>query len=304
MKTLRARDISVCFRGQDLLDNVTLELETSGVTMLVGPNGAGKSTLIKALLGLVRPDSGSFEIDGERMSIDSEWKRRIGYLPEAVAFSENLTGQQLMNFFARSRAVQSRRVAGVLERVGLAPAARRAIRRYSRGMRQRLGLGVAILADPDLLILDEPTAGLDQEGLALLWSIIDEWRRKGRMVLASTHDLVLMERHVSDICVLHEGRVLAQGTAEDLRCTVGLPHRIWLSTRPAARARLSLLCDAMRNWGRGRIEQLDDGILAEVPPDAILEMMKIQGSFPGVVAGIRVEEPTLDRVYDRLLGAA
>ena len=304
MKTLHARDISVRFRDQPILDTVNIELESGGVMMLVGPNGAGKSTLFKALLGLVRADSGFVEVDGERTPINNEWKQRIGYLPEAVAFSENLTGQQVMRFFARARGVQKQRVEDVLERVGLAAASRRTVRGYSRGMRQRLGLGISILSKPDLLILDEPTAGLDQEGLGVLWSIIEQRQSNGRMTLASTHDLVLMERHVNTICVLRAGRVLAQGTAEDLRNAAALPHRVWLSTHPRTGAKVDLLCNAMRKWGRGRIEEMEGGILAEVPSDAILEIVDIQGGFPGVVSGIRVEEPTLDRVYHRLLGAA
>ena len=171
-------------------------------------------------------------------------------------------------------------------------------------MRQRLGLGVAILSNPELLILDEPTSGLDQEGLSLLWSILEEWQAQGRMVLTSTHDLALMERHVSDIYILRAGRILAQGTAQELREAANLPHRIRLATHGDAGRKVELLCDAMRKWGRGRIERSDDQILAEVPSDAILEMVKIQSQFPGVVVGIRVEEPTLDLIYDKLLGAA
>ena len=133
--------------------------------------------------------------------------------------------------------------------MGLADAGRRAIRGYSRGMRQRLGLGVAILSTPELLVLDEPTAGLDQEGLSVLWSVIAEWREAGRMVLASTHDLALMERRMDEISVLRAGRVLVQGSAEDLRRSAQIPHRIWLETGQAPDAKVELLCAAMRKWG-------------------------------------------------------
>ncbi len=272
--------------------------------MLVGPNGAGKSTLIKVLLGLVRPEPGDFEVDGSRARIDNAWKERVGYLPEAVAFSENLTGLQLLRFFASARGVTRSRVDAVLVRVGLAHAAKRAIRGYSRGMRQRLGLGVAILSEPDLLILDEPTSGLDQEGLSVLWSVVAEWRDAGRMVLASTHDLALMERRMDEICVLRDGRVLARGSSDDLRRTAKLPHRIWLEIGEASDARVDLLCEAMRKWGKGGIERQEDHILVEVEPDHTLELVEIQSGFPGVVRGIRVEEPTLDIVYDKLLGVA
>ncbi|MBW2268990.1 MAG: ABC transporter ATP-binding protein [Deltaproteobacteria bacterium] len=304
MRGLQARGISVRFGRLQVLDDVTLPVRPGQAVMLVGPNGAGKTTLIKVLLGLVHPDFAVFEMNGKRAEIDNDWKRRMGYLPEAVAFSGNLSGVQLLRFFASARGVPRGRVDEVLRRVGLVEAGRRNIRGYSRGMRQRLGLGVAILAEPDLLVLDEPTSGLDQEGLSLLWSVIAEWREAGRMVLASTHDLALMERRMDEICVLREGRVLAHGTVEDLRHSARLPHRIWLEVGQAPDAKVELLCEAMRKWGKGRIERVGDRVLAEVPSDETLALVEIQSGFPGVVRGVRVEEPTLDAVYDKLLGAA
>ena len=304
MRSLTARGVTVRLGRLTVLDDVALELGAGSATMLVGPNGAGKSTLIKVLLGLVRPDFAVFEVDGARTAVDNAWKRRIGYLPEAVAFSENLSGRQMLRFFAHARGVRMDRVDEVLERVGLDHAGRRAIRGYSRGMRQRLGLGAAILSEPELLILDEPSSGLDQEGLSVLWSVIAEWRARGAMVLASTHDLALMERRMDDICVLRAGRLLASGSADDLRRIASLPHRIWLEVDDENDARVELLCEAMRKWGKGRIERRQGRIVAEVGADEILELVGIQSGFPGVVRGIRVEEPTLDVVYDKLLGAA
>jgi Cu-processing system ATP-binding protein len=305
VREIQARGVEVRFGSIQALDDVSVQLGAGRVRMLVGPNGSGKSTLMKVLLGLVRPEHAIFEVDGQRAEIDNDWKRQIGYLPEAVAFSENLTGRQLLRFFAHARGVAVGRVDEMLERVGLAaPACHRRVRAYSRGMRQRLGLAVAILSTPDLLILDEPTVGLDQEGLSVLWSVLDEWREAGRMVLASSHDRSLMERRIDELTVLRAGRVVAQGTADDLRRIAKLPHRIWFKTGEVAEARVDLLCEAMRKRGKGRIERHADHILCEVPEDAILELVEVQSSFPGVVAGIRVEEPTLDLVYDELLGAA
>jgi len=301
MTGLGARGVSVRFGPLQALDDVALRVDPGHAVMLVGPNGAGKSTLIKVLLGLVRPDSAVFEMDGERARVDNDWKRRIGYLPEAVAFSDNLSGVQLIRFFASARGVPRSRIDEVLRRVGLRAASRRVIRGYSRGMRQRLGLAVAILSTPDLLVLDEPTVGLDQEGLAVLWSLIAEWREAGRMVLASTHDLALMERRMDEICVLRGGRVIAHGTAEALRRSASLRNRIWLEVGEAPDPKVELLCEAMRAWGKGRIERVGDRILAEVASEETLALVEIQSGFPGVVRGIRVEEPTLDIIYDKLL---
>lgn len=303
MNSVEARGVFVRIGQVQALDDVHIDLAGGKATMLAGPNGAGKTTFIKVLLGLVRPDLGNFAADGEAIDIDNDWKQRIGYLPEAVAFSDNLTGRQVLTFFARARGVNRNRVSAVLEQVGLGGAQRRAVRGYSRGMRQRLGLGVAILADPDLLILDEPTAGLDQEGLSLLWSVLDQWRNAGRMVLISTHDLALTERRVDDICVLRAGRVVVQGTADDLRRAAQIAHRVLFDVAEDD-TRVGLLCDAMTKWGKGRVERTPGRLIVEVAPDSILEVMKIQSGFPETVRSLRVEEPTLDLVYDKLLGAA
>ena len=304
MKSLTARGLRARLGAVQALDDVSIALAGGQVTLLAGPNGAGKTTLIKALLGLVRPDFGSFAADGEPVAIDNEWKQRIGYLPEAVAFSENLSGQQVLRFFAHARGVDRPRLEAVLEQVGLVHARKRAVRGYSRGMRQRLGLAVAILAKPELLILDEPTAGLDQEGLSVLWSVLEEWREAGRLVLLSSHDLALTERRVDHVCVLRAGRLLAQGSAAELQKEANLAHRILFDVDETHPGKVARLRDAMSQWGRGRVEASEGQLIVEVPPDAVLEVIQIQSSFPGTVRGLRVEAPTLDLVYDELLGAA
>jgi Cu-processing system ATP-binding protein len=304
VKTIHARGISVSFSGLQALDDVSVRLEAGNVTMLAGPNGAGKSTLIKVLLGLVRPEQGRLEIDDQVVSIDNTWKARIGYLPESVAFSENLSGQQVLRFFARARGVSRQRVSEVLEFVGLAGASGRRVRGYSRGMRQRLGLAVSILSVPDLLILDEPTSGLDQEGLAVLWRVLADWREAGRHVLVSSHDLALMERRIDELCVLRSGRVLAQGNKDELRHAARLPHRVWFDVDGTDDERIDVLCGAMEKWGRGHIERLEGRLCVEVPAESILDLMEIQSGFPGAVRGLRVEEPTMDLVYEQLLEVA
>ena len=304
MRTLSARGVFVRLGDVQALDDVSIALAAGQATMLAGPNGAGKTTLLKVLLGLTRADFGAFAVDGERARIDRSWKRRIGYLPEAVAFSENLTGYQQLRFFARARGVPHERVAGVLDRVGLADAARRRVRGYSRGMRQRLGLAIAILAEPELLVLDEPTGGLDQEGLRVLWTVLEEWQDAERMVLIASHDLALMERRVDQLCLLKGGRMVAHGSADDLRRAAQLAHRVWFAVDDADTTRVQLLCEAMTKWGKGRIERRPGTVVVDVAPEAILELMEVQSGFPGAVRGLRVEEPTLDLAYDKLLGVA
>src|SRR5690606_31237042 len=134
--------------------------------------------------------------------------------------------REVVAFFASARGAPRARVAAVLERVGLEGASRRAVRGYSRGMRQRLGLAVALVASPDILVLDEPTGGLDQDALVLLWSVLDEWRAAGRIVLLASHEIALLERRVDRLALLASGRLVAEGTPAALRRSARLPLRV------------------------------------------------------------------------------
>ncbi len=220
--------LTVDFGSVLALENVSIELRGGEVAVLAGPNGAGKSTLIGVLIGLLAPDRGEIRVNGRVAASVGRpaalWLReQLGYLPEAVAFSDNLSGRQVMRFFSMARGVGFSKAEDMLERIGLARAASRRISTYSRGMRQRLGLGVAILHSPELLVLDEPTGGLDQQGQHLLWKILEEWKSAGRLVVMSTHELALIERRATRVHVLVDGVLRAGGTPSELRQQSGLP---------------------------------------------------------------------------------
>lgn len=301
MKRVSLQNVSVRFGRVHALRDVSVSVARGETTMLVGPNGAGKSTLLHVLLGLVRPERGELRVDGAPRAVDNDFKRRVGYLPEAVAFPENLTGRQVLRFFARARGVDRRRVDEVLGRVGLSQSGGRAVRGYSRGMRQRLGLAQAILAGPELLILDEPTGGLDQEGLSVLWSVLADWRESERMTLISSHDLALLERRITRMCVLDEGRVVTDDTPEGLRRSVSLPQRVHLEVAAHANGEIKRLAAAIGQASGRQVEQEGRVLRAEVSPANLLAVLDVRAAFPEIVVGLRVEEPPLDQVYERLL---
>ncbi|MEZ4267745.1 MAG: ABC transporter ATP-binding protein [Myxococcota bacterium] len=303
MKQVALRSVVVEFGKVRALAGVDVDARSGEVVLFAGPNGAGKSTLIRVMLGLVRPQAGHLEVDGVAHRVDNAFKRTLGYLPEAVAFAENLTGRQVLRFFARARGVSNARVDAVLERVDLSGAAKRAVRGYSRGMRQRLGLGLSILAEPELLILDEPTGGLDQAGLVVLWSILTEWREAGRMVVVSSHDLTLLERRVDRLCLLREGRVVAFDSPEKLRELAALPLRVTfgLATDRAQAADFAAAVDlALPGARRG---EYNGALTVEVAPGGLLPLMDVRGSHADAVLTMRVEEPGLDQIYEHLLKA-
>ena len=301
MKTIELSGIEVSFAANRVLDGVDLHCRKGEVMMLVGPNGAGKSTLIKVVLGLVKPQKGGLMVDGRPTQPDKDFKHCLGYLPEAVAFPENLSGRQVLRFFASARGLARRRIDEVLERIGLVDAAKRCVRTYSKGMRQRLGLGIAILSEPELLILDEPTGGLDQQGLTVLWSVLEEWREKERFVLVSSHDLTLMEHRIDRLCLIDAGKVRAEGTPTELRGRAGLPIKVDFDLFGDG-CRVHLFLDQIRRWERvSSFRHVGKRLMVEIPPDALMELMNHKDLDEETVSGIRVNEPGLDDVYECLL---
>ena len=179
-------------RRVEVLRDLTLEVQTGEVFGYLGPNGAGKSTTIKLLLGLVQPSAGRGEVLGFQIG-DALARSRIGFLPENPSFYEYLTGQEFLTYCGRllsvTRSQLREQVRSLLGEVGLSRAADQQIRKYSKGMVQRLGLAQALLGDPELLILDEPMSGLDPIGRKEVRDLILRQRATGRTVFFSTHIL-------------------------------------------------------------------------------------------------------------------
>lgn len=301
MDSVELRDVSVRFGRVNALERVSLEARAGQAVTLLGPNGAGKSTLIKVLLGLVR-SPGQLYVDGRPARVDNAFKQKLGYLPEAVAFPENLTGKQVLRFFARARGTRKARVDEVLERVGLSGAAGRPVRGYSRGMRQRLGLGAAMISEPELLVLDEPTGGLDQEGQGVLWSVLSEWRERGRIVLISTHDLSLMEHRVDLMYLLKSGRLVTRGAPASLRQEAAIPVRVDFELVPDQGLQSAFVSRAESATASLQVHANTASL--RVPAERLMATIDLLSAVPGAVSGMRVVEPGLDVVYDELLRRA
>ena len=295
-------NVQVRFGSVRALEGVDVTLEPGATTVLVGPNGAGKSTLLGVLLGLVRPQQGQLRIDGQERRFGGSYREHLGYLPEDVAFAGNLTGRQVLRFFASARGVPRARIDGALEMVGLTDAARRAVRGYSRGMRQRLGLAVAVLADPDLLVMDEPTGGLDQQGLTVLWDVLRYWKERGRTVVLSTHDLALIERRADQLYVFSRGHVIAHGSPEELRDRASLPARVHVDfdDLDAARAWAARL----RSHDHGEVSEDEHRVSVSVRHGGLYTVLGLVNGEGQAVTNVRVDEPGLDDVYEALLGGA
>ena len=201
------------------LDDLSLQVSAGTVFGFLGPNGAGKTTAIHVLLGFQQPTTGAAFIFGDDVR-HAIARRRIGYLPEQADAYRFLTGREMLQFCGQlcgmSGTALEQRIATVLEEVDLTESADRRIATYSRGMRQRICLAQALLHDPDLLILDEPTGGLDPIGRLHIRQIIGDWRARGKTVFFSSHELSEVEMVCDQVCILARGRVVAQGAPHAL----------------------------------------------------------------------------------------
>ena len=206
-------------RKRRSLEGLTMQVETGEVFGFLGPNGAGKSTTIKLLMGLIFPDGGTARILGRSIS-DIEMHRDIGYLPEQPYFYDYLTAAELLDYFARihdlKAAERKERVAKMLKRVGLETAGKIQLRKYSKGMLQRVGLAQAILHNPAVVILDEPTSGLDPMGRREVRDIILELKKEGKTVLFSTHILSDAEMMCDRVGVIVGGKLRGVGAPEEI----------------------------------------------------------------------------------------
>jgi ABC-2 type transport system ATP-binding protein len=201
------------------LHDLTLTVPAGEVFGFLGPNGAGKTTAMKILLGLVRPSGGQALVFG-RPPAEPAARRRIGYLPEHFRFQEWATGAELLDFHGRlaglGAAERATRIPELLERVGLEGRGGERVRRYSKGMTQRLGLALAILHRPDLVLLDEPTSALDPMGRREVRELVRELAAAGVTVFLNSHLLTEVEAVCDRVAIVSQGRVLASGPLDDL----------------------------------------------------------------------------------------
>jgi ABC-type multidrug transport system ATPase subunit len=242
---LSVRDLTKRYGRRVAIDGLTFTAQTGRIVALLGPNGAGKTTLFKCLL-VITNFTGSVELGGEPVSErGKQVRRRIGYLPQAPAFNERDTCRQAIDFLAELRDAPETQAAALLQRVGLAEHADDRVGELSGGMRQRLALAAALLSDPDLLLLDEPTANLDHESRQRLETLMQELKGEGKTIIVSTHFVEGIDRLADEILVLNAGRAVLQGATRTILSEArGRNFSVYLNgTEPA------VLMDALQTAG-------------------------------------------------------
>lgn len=236
--TLLLETNQLCFQfgATPILHSVSLAVPTASIYGFLGPNGAGKSTTLRVLLGLLPAPVGTVRLFGHDLARQREAVlRRVGALIEMPSLYDHLSGHENLEVTRRLRGLPAGRTAAVLELVGLAADARRLVREYSLGMRQRLGIALALLPDPELLILDEPTNGLDPNGIIDMRELLLRLQREhGKTILISSHLLSEIERIATHVGVISGGQLLFQGSLAELQTRQVAQARLVIETQDAA----------------------------------------------------------------------
>jgi Cu-processing system ATP-binding protein len=288
--------VSKTFAAVRAVDDASFDVASGEVVGILGHNGAGKTTSMKLALGLIQPDEGRIRVMGEdpcgRNS--NHLRRRLGYLPENVSFYQQLSGREVLRYFARLKHVEQASVERLLEQVGLSHAAERRIKTYSKGMRQRIGLAQALLGNPRLLLLDEPTAGLDPQATAEFYGLLDSLRAEGVSILISSHVLPGVEAHIDRAVIMAGGRVCALGSLQELRERARLPLVIRIQGTNLQAGMVPV--DALDQLGYSVTEPNGHRLELHGPVQHKLDAMRLLVNMPGV-DNLDVEQPSLEGLY-------
>ncbi|WP_432381948.1 ABC transporter ATP-binding protein [Duganella sp. P38] len=278
------------------LQDVSFDIARGGMFGLIGHNGAGKSTLFKLMLGLVTPSAGTLHVLGQNAAGAGfrQTRRRIGYLPESFVTYDNLSGREVLHFFADLKRIPRAGCAALLEQVGLTQAASRAVQTYSKGMRQRLGLAQSLLGEPDIIFLDEPTNGLDPQGIADFYAILRTVQGRGATIVITSHILAEIQHRVDQLLIMQGGKVAVQGTLAQLRAGMDTPAALTITAtvplplQAATRAALAASPVALELEGHG--EQLRIRC-------AGAGKMAVLRQLSGCADDITIQESTLEQVF-------
>ena len=284
-------------RKRRSLEGLTMRVENGEVFGFLGPNGAGKSTTIKLLVGLIFPEAGTARILGRPIT-DIAMHRSIGYLPEQPYFYDYLTAAEVLGYFAAfhdlTAADRRERVARMLKKVGLDTAGKIQLRKYSKGMLQRVGLAQAILHDPQVVILDEPMSGLDPIGRREVRDIILELKREGRTVLFSTHILSDAEVLCDRVGVIVSGKLRGVGPPEEIVGVSAQGMEILFELPKAAESAAAILVKATKTGDRYRLKVAEEELYAALE--------QLRGTGARVLSVVQVK-PSLEEYFMDLIEA-
>ncbi|HLI14356.1 MAG TPA: ABC transporter ATP-binding protein [Alphaproteobacteria bacterium] len=288
------------YGAQTALGDVSLAVEPGECLALIGHNGAGKTTLMKLSLGLIRPSKGEVRVLGvdPAEARARELGRVIGFLPESITFHDAMTGREALAFYARLKSEPVSRNEELLDRVGLTAAADKRVKTYSKGMRQRLGLAQALLGRPRLLLLDEPTTGLDPVFRHSFYDLLHEFTARGTTVLLSSHALTELAARTDRVAIVNGGRLVAHGSLAELSRAARLAARVRISVPAGQAARVATVIEVGTKLARVN----DRSVELVCPLEEKLALLRRIESVAALIDDIEIASPGLDEVFAHFTG--
>ena len=292
---IKVEGLSKTYGSVKAIQDVAFTVKNGEIFGFLGPNGAGKTTTIKSMLGLIYPDNGNILINGyDAIKHGKKAKEYVGYLPEKVAFYDNLTAYQNLCFYADMKQVPREICKPLLREFGLADAINKKVGGFSKGMKQRLGMARAVLGNPSILILDEPSHGLDPRGAALIRKKILQMRDEGTTVFVSSHILGEVQAICDRVAIINKGIIVVEDSIENLGSKLRLKPRLIIELETEA----TNFVETVREIA-GVEKVIAHGKILEVVcnPEAKAEVVLKIGGMGEKIINIITEEPSLEDVF-------
>lgn len=306
MDGITIKEITKRYGDKTVVDNVSFHIQKGEIFGLIGPNGAGKSTLIKIMTGLVPQNQGEVILDNLTFKKDSlKIKEKLGVVPQELALMEVISGRDNLEYFGRLYGLTGKRLKGkvdeVLELTGLTEHQKKKVKTYSGGMKRRLNLAAAIMHEPEYLILDEPTVGVDPQSRNHIFNYVKDMNRNGTTVLYTSHYMEEVEALCNNIFIMDEGKEIAYGTKNDLRRILGENSTVKLETDHNAS---SLLQNVQNISGVETVSVKQEGLelLVKTNEFQLSQLIHRVEESGQVITNIEVQEPSLEEVFLTLTG--
>ena len=295
---IKTEDLHKCFKNVKAVQGVNLSVKKGDVYGFLGPNGAGKTTTIKMIMSLIHPDSGNVFINGKNAAENGvDLRASIGYLPERAQLYKNLTAIQTLNFFGELRKVDKKECDELLAKVGLTKWRDAKVGTFSKGMVQLLGIGQALLGDPELLILDEPTAGLDPRWSRVLKDIILEKNSKGTTVFFSSHLLFEVQELCKRVAILNKGQLIIEDTVDKISEGVHLKPQLILRIQGDTQAAVNILKDSGFDC-----QLVGNQLKVPVESEQKTKVLNLLEENGVAIEDFRTEEPSLEAAFMQYIG--
>lgn len=295
--SIEVRNLTKTYNHTPAVNNISFTVQKGEIFGFLGPNGAGKTTTIKAILDLIHADAGTITINGiDIHTAGKEAKKNVGYMPEKVAFYDNLTALQNMSFYAELKHASKTECSQLINEFGLGDTGKKRVGKFSKGMVQRLGMARAVLGSPPILILDEPSGGLDPRGVVLIRDKILEMKQKGTTIFVSSHILSEIQEICDRVGIINKGVLVAQDSVEGLRKKLNLKPQLSITIE-----KMSSSVEQALKTLPGVESVLVRGNTLDIVCDASMKAKVILAvtNAGGNIQNLQSKEPSLEEVFMR-----